>query len=314
MFIWRRNSLGRAARAVLVPALFLSTLAPGVASASTPDDHPIRSSPQDERTPVAGAGYLAWAENQPDFPRRYVLWVKRFDGMRIRVNPGATNAMAGGIDGTTLVYQQASGGRSEIRFYDLATGVSRRAPRAVNSAARQFGPSLSGGWLLFTRQFAEPTVWKILLYDMNTGRMRTLDRVSGPWARFAQSGQVAGDWATWQVCTPYCKVFVYRISTRQTFLVPNPDRHFQYAPSVTADGSVYFAESHAACGGVTIRRYRAGGRPVTLAALAPTTDLSFMSARVLRNGGTELLYDATRCSDFSGDLRALTLEPPHPLP
>jgi hypothetical protein len=177
----------------------------------------------------------------------------------------------------------------------------------VNSYARQFGPSISGGWLLFTRQFSEPTVWKILLYDMASGRMRTLDRVSGPWARFAQSGQVAGDWATWQACTPYCKVFVSRISTRQTWMVPNPEHRFQYAPSVTSDGSVYFAESHAACGGVTIRRYRAGGQPITLAALAPSTDLSFTSARVLRNGHTELLYDATDCSDYSGNLRAITL-------
>jgi hypothetical protein len=304
-----KHSAGRSARAGVAAALALSVvvlLASG-ASAAPVNDRLVRSTAQDERTPVAGAGFLAWAATRPGRPMQYDLWVKRFNGRPVRVNPDGTSAFAGGIDGTTLVYQRASGGRSGIRFYDLATGAQHPAPRAVNSAARQFGPSMSGRWLLFTRQFAAPTVWKILLYDMTTGRMRTLDRVSGPWARFAQSGQVAGDWATWQACTPYCKVFVHRISTRQTWMVPNPDRRFQYAPSVTSDGSVYFAESHAACGSVTIGRYHAGGNPVTLAALAPTTDLSFTSARVLRGGSTELLYDATSCADYSGDLRALTL-------
>jgi hypothetical protein len=206
------------------------------------------------------------------------------------------------------VYQQA-GGRSGIRFYDLVAGTSRPAPDAVNSRdARQFGPSMSGRWLLFTREFSEPTVWKILLYDTTTGRMRTLDRVSGPWARFAQSGQVAGDWATWQACTPYCKVFVYRISTRQTFFVPNPHRRFHYAPTVLADGRVFFAESHAACGSVSILQYQAGGgSPHTVAFLPPNTDLSFASTRTLRDGSLELLYDATSCTDYSGDLRALRL-------
>ena len=301
---------GRAARAGALPALVLAflVLGAGLARAAPVDDRPIRSSALDERTPVAGSGYLAYAENSAETPRVYGLFVKRFDGSRHRVNPAGTSAFAGGIDGSTLVYQQASGGRSGIRFYDLITGTNHPAPRAVNSAARQSGPSLSGHFLLFTRQFSEPTVWKILLYDMSTGRMRTLDRVSGPYARFAQSGQVAGDWATWQVCTPYCKVFVYRISTRQTWFVPNAERRFQYAPAVTADGAVYYAESHASCGNVTIERYRAGGTASTVAALAANTDLSFMSARERSSDGrTEILYDATSCTDFAGDLRALTL-------
>ena len=302
--LWRGT-----ARAGVVPALALAflVLGSGFASAEV-SDRAVRSSAHDERTPVAGGGYLAWAENHPDHPRQYGVYVKRFDGVPHRVNPEGTNAFAGGIDGGTLVYQQASGGRSGIRFYDLGTGRSRQAPAAVNSGdARQFGPSLSGRWLLFTRQFSEPTVWKILLYDLDSGRMRTLGRYSGPYARFAQSGQVAGDWATWQICSPYCKVFEYRISTRQTWFVPNPEQRFHYAPAVTDDGTVYYAVSHAACGSVTVERYRPGGTGVTVAALPEHTDLSFMSARERRDGHVELLYDATSCTDYAGDLRALTL-------
>src|SRR5262249_13183493 len=230
-------------------------------------DRPVRSSAEDERTPVGGGGYLAWAETRPGRPMQYDLWVKRFDGHRVRVNPDGATAFAGGIDGTTLVHQQASGGRSGIRFYDLSSGVSRPAPRAVNSAARQFGPSLSGRWLLFTREFAEPTVWKVLLYDMTTGHMRTLDRVSGPWAHLAQSGQVAGDWATWRVCTPSGRASAYRISPGQRWRAPTPAHHSQYAPWVTPEVSVSSAESPAGWGTVSTRRYRAGGSPMTLATL-----------------------------------------------
>jgi hypothetical protein len=70
---------------------------------------------------------------------------------------------------------------------------------------------------------------------------------------------------------------------------------------------VWFAESHAACGNVTIRRYRPGGRPVTIAPLPSNTDLSFTSARTLPDGRVQLLYDATSCTDFAGDIRAMTI-------
>ncbi len=303
----------RRARAAMLFALALAVVVvsggvPSASAAASVRDRPVRSSPLDERTPVEGSGYLAWSENRPGHPQQYSVWIRRLGQHAMRVTPLAGVAYAGGIDGDTLVYQQSVGGeRSGIRFYDLVTGVSRPAPGPVNSAAEQFGPSLSGRWLLFTRQFAAPAAWRVLLYNLDTGRMRTLDRVSGPFARLAQSGQVAGDYATWQVCTPYCKVFEYRISTRQTWFVPDPDRHFQYAPSVTSDGSVWFAESHSACGGVSIRRYRPGGHPVTVAALPAHTDLSFTSARPLQGSRVQLLYDATSCTDFSGNLRALTI-------
>ena len=127
--LWRGT-----ARAGAVPALALAFLVLGSGFASAVvSDRAVRSSAHDERTPVAGGGYLAWAENHPDHPRQYGVYVKRFDGVPHRVNPEGTNAFAGGIDGGTLVYQQASGGRSGIRFYDLGTGRSRQAPAAVNS-------------------------------------------------------------------------------------------------------------------------------------------------------------------------------------
>jgi hypothetical protein len=295
---------------VLAPLAFLLLVSlAGPVSAEAASDRVIRASSNDERTPVAGSGYLSWAESSPDHPRVYGLFVKRVGKPPRRVTPPGVSAFAGDIEGKNLVYQQATGGHSTIRFYGLTTHSSYAPPRGVNSAdAWQYGPSMSGRWLLFTRQFSNPTVWKIMLYDFQEARMRTLDRVSGPYARFAQSGQVAGDWATWQVCSPYCKVFVYRISTRQTFFVPNPERRYQYAPTVLEDGTVYFAESHAACGNVTIERFHAGAAmPATVASLPPDTDLSFLSPRTLGDGTFELLYDATSCEDFAGDIRAIRL-------
>jgi hypothetical protein len=304
MFI--RGSRRAASAWVLAPLAFLLLVALA-APASAGSDRIIRASSDDERTPVAGVGYLIWAQSSHDHPRVYGLFVKRPGKAPVRVTPPGVSAFAGDIEGQTLVYQQATGGHSTIRFYGLTTHSSSAPPQGVNSPdAWQYGPSMSGRWLLFTRQFSNPTVWKIMLYDFQEARMRTLDRVSGPFARFAQSGQVAGDWATWQVCSPYCKVFAYRISTRQTFFVPNPERRYQYAPTVLEDGTVYFAESHAACGNVTIERFHAGdGAPVTVAGLPENTDLSFLSPRTVGAGTFELLYDATSCEDFSGDIRAI---------
>ncbi|HEX9375511.1 MAG TPA: hypothetical protein VGB19_04625 [Actinomycetota bacterium] len=309
----RIRSRGRSARVALASAILLPVLgaicaAPALAGSPAvhrPEDRVVRSAPVDERTPVQGSGFTAWAAAEPGFPYRYDVFVKRFDGRPIKVNGPGTTAFAGGIDGHTLVYQQSGGGRSSIRFHDLRTGVDRPAPRKVNSAAHQSGPSLSGRWLLFTRRFTEPTVWKVLLYDMDRGRVRTLQTVSGPWARYAQSGQVAGDWAAWQVCAPYCNAFVERISTGQRWMAPNPEHRFQYAPSVRDDGTMFFARSSAACGNVTLMRFRPGSDPVPVIVLA--NDLSTTYTSRDSSGRTVILYDATRCTDYLADIHRISI-------
>src|SRR4051794_41648859 len=97
---WFRNRRGgRTARAGAVSAAVLACLmrGSGVADAESATDRSIRSSANDERPPAAGAGYLAWAENSHASPRRYGLYVNRFDGAPHRVNPAGTSAFAGGI-------------------------------------------------------------------------------------------------------------------------------------------------------------------------------------------------------------------------
>ena len=71
-------------------------------------------------------------------------------------------------------------------------------------------------------------------------------------------GQVNGDYAVYTHCGKVtCNVFRYQISTGQRVKMPNASaRRVQYAPSVSADGTVYYASSRFACGkDVRIRRF-----------------------------------------------------------
>ncbi len=60
-----------------------------------------------------------------------------------------------------------------------------------------------------------------------------------------------------------CQVFRYTISSDRILRVPNPNA-YQYAPSVSRDGTVYFARSGSACGAnVRLLRYRGLRSPRT---------------------------------------------------
>ena len=132
--------------------------------------------------------------------------------------------------------------------------------------------------------------------------------VRGPHV-YAAAGQVNGDFATWQECTDYikCEVFRYQISSDRILRVPNPNA-YQYAPSVAADGTVFFARSSSACGAsVRFLRYRGTGSPHRVAALPAGIDVG--DTYVVRDGyGREhLLYDHSSCDPFTADIYRIAL-------
>ena len=74
-------------------------------------------------------------------------------------------------------------------------------------------------------------------------------------------GQVSGNWAVWDVCRRVCNVYRRDIGAGTTTRIPNTLRgRYQYRPSVTADGTVYFVHSGQACGqNVRLVRQPLGG-------------------------------------------------------
>jgi hypothetical protein len=279
------------------------------ARATGPRLSPLRASSAWEQLPAGGSGFLLWSQNSTDQPDHFDLYARPRHGTAFRVNPPRSQAYAGGLRGSVLVYQLIKGRHSDLRMYDLATRHGWNPPAGVNTSHEESAPSMSGSWLLFTRKLTEHwPVYKVLLFNLTTHRTLRLAVVRGPHV-YAAAGQVNGDYATWQECTDHvkCQVFRYRISTDRILPVPNPNT-YQYAPSVARDGTVFFARSGSACGAnVRLMRYRGLASPHLVVALPTGIDVG--DTYVVRDGYGEehLLYDHTSCDPFTADIYRVPL-------
>ena len=161
---------------------------------------------------------------------------------RFRVNARGTNGANGEIDGDVLVYQQFRGRNSDLKFFDLADRQRSSPPAGVNTDQWEYWPSMSGDHLLFARLYGNG-VRKIFLFDLATGTSDRLGEVRGKRA-FLAPGEVSGDYAVWSSCRPsaVCDVIRYHIPDGVRETIAN-DGSRQHAPSVTPDGTVYFARS-----------------------------------------------------------------------
>ena len=255
----------------------------GVAAAANPVA--IKTSPRNEVRPAAGGDWLVWSESRAGRSGTFDLWAQRENVAPIRVNPPGTRAYAGGIDGTSLVYQLVRGQRSDLRIYDLARGTHRRVPTGFNTRAWEWHPTLSDVWMLFARgrPFARG-VQMIVLRHLVTGEQRVLDRLRNRRGVLAP-GQVQGSFAAWMRCNPHprCRIVRYEITTRATVALPVPAGKVVYGPAVDASGTAYYARSGRGCGnGVELVKHPLGSSPQVLATLPRGEALKFPYAVLAR--------------------------------
>ena len=264
----------------------------GMAGAGGVPTETVLTSPHGEFQPAVGSDALAWERNTRQKPRRFNVYA-RVDGTTVKVNAGGTQAANGGIDGTTLAYQQYAGNHSDIKIFDLATGVRRDASE-LNTDNWEYWPSVSGGRYLFGRLTPSGTR-RIILFDTNTGTGRTL-ALSETRSRFLAPGQINGDFATWSKCTPNtCNVWGYQISTGEQVKIPNPGR-FQRASSVGPDGTVYFVRSEEECGlGVRLMAYQQDGTIKKLTQLPDGRDINDTYVMSDTPGSNEVFYENSDC-------------------
>ena len=87
-----------------------------------------------------------------------------------------------------------------------------------------------------------------MLHRISTGKEIILDSITTKGSAYVYTGQLSGDYVTWERCTATtgCDVYVYRISTGKKTKVP--DRRQEYSPAVSSDGTVYFIRSANGCG------------------------------------------------------------------
>ena len=272
------------------------------AAAAAPVQVAVKAKPPpvNERNGAAANGYLSWEQNSRSDPGHVNEYVQRAGRTPVRVNAAVTQGFGGGISGRTLVYQQVTGGRSDLRFFDLLTH-RRRAPFAgVNTNLYEWHPTISGSWVLFGRR-ASNGATSVLLANTSTHAIRLLAHASPPGR--VDPGQVSGDWATWDHCSSRCNVFRYRISTRSVVRVPNPLLRFQLDPGVDSSGNVFYNRSGRRCGrGVRVMELPHGGSPRTLLALKTTNDTGFMYLNETGSAGEHLLFSKFHCSTQNWDI------------
>jgi hypothetical protein len=288
-------------RAAAILAVSVAALTAAPAGLAAPIQQPIKTKPppvNEENGASTGTGYLTWSQTTRAHPNRTNEYFQRSGGRPVRVNPAGTQGFGGGVDGTTLVYQQVRGGRSDLRLYSLTARKNHLPPPGVNTFRWEWHPTISGNWLLYGR--IASGIQQAVLFNLSTHKLRLLDHVTSPGV--VEPGQVSGGFATWDRCDPRCNVFRYRISTGTTLRVPNPLVRYQYAPSVDSAGNVFYDRGGHRCGrAVHLMELPAGGSPRSLLALHPTVDAGFSYA--VEGGSSErLLFSKFHCSTQNWDI------------
>src|SRR4051812_9566871 len=154
----RRRRRGRIRAAISLGAVAACWLVVGVlpAGALTASEVQLLSSPNLEILPSANDSMLAWSQNSRKHPRFFNEYLKPLTGGKPkRLNAEGSRGFNGGFDGTKLIFQQISHlGQSDLAIYDTATKHYDAVPSGVNTNRWEASPSMSGDYLLFSRETA----------------------------------------------------------------------------------------------------------------------------------------------------------------
>jgi hypothetical protein len=275
------------------------------AGATTPTA--VKATARDEVGPAASGEWFAWSRSRAKEPSPFDLYVQRAGGRALRVNKKTVQAYAGGIDGTTLVYQVIRGSLatgSDLRLYDLARKRHKPLPSGIDTASWECCGTLSGDWLLFSRGRAyAPGRQLVLLRNLVTGEQRVLDTLNNK-NGLVGAGQLSGTFAVWSRCNPYpsCQVFRYDIVTGSSVALTVPAGKVPYAPAVNQYGTTYFMQSNRGCGNsVQLMKQGLVGPPTLVASLPPRrdVDVAYADAVTSKPPGdfvkTRIYFDLLTC-------------------
>jgi hypothetical protein len=308
---------GRRGLGTVSVAIVIAVSLPVGARAFVPE--PVIQTAAVELQPAAAPGYLAYSRSTLAHPNRIALLVKPDGASSFRVNPRRTIAYAGSIDATTLVYTQwrRRGGRGDIKLYDVISRTRSNPPAGVNTARHESQPHLSGDWLLFARSrrrtLASPR--RILLRNLVTDEQRQLDFGDNA---YVQVGGLAGNYASWIRCRRlrHCNTWLYDIGADTKVRIPNPLDRSQFAASVVADGTVYYAESRTILCSSTkvVRFYRqplAASREL-LARLRRGKDTAVTSPVAQGDASVEVFFDRFNRTCARSDIYKIPVPAPGP--
>ena len=269
--------------------------------------------------PAASTTYLAWTVVSRHFQNVRAQAIG--SDTSFRVNPKGTNAVTGGIDGSTLVYQLFSPDykKSDLALIDLSTRTNLDVPDGVNTDAYEYSPSISGTHLLFGRGIHHGE--SIVLFDISTGTSQVLFSKTNTDRRFFSivPGQVNGNYAVWWQVVIRWKdrdrrildgtiggdVWLYDIATETTTKLPSAKGVWQSSPFVDRAGTVYFRRkstfSSSCVHHTRLVARQIDGTESLLYTFPSGSDFYFPVAVDNANGTTDVYVDGGNCEgpDFS---------------
>ena len=293
-------------RALLAGTILTAAIATaGTAFAAVTNPVPVRTNPGDEYAYKVSGSTAIWYQNSPTNRNHYNAYIQTSSGLK-QMNAPGTVGVAGGIDGTTVIFQQI-GSFSRLIRYNIATNtrtVLGSGFNAPNSA--QYTPSVSGNWVLFGRQTgARQTV---LLRNLSTGEQRTLATTNNQKLNLIP-GQVNGDWAVWMLYGPTSStVYRYQISTHTGGKLLNtlPPAKFEYSPVVASDGTAYYMHAGARCGDHARLVMHGVGQPETaLRTFSQGIDANNTFATA-GTSGTDIYFARLTCKTGRTDIYKVT--------
>jgi hypothetical protein len=240
--------------------------------------------------PFGNGTWYAWDSNSVARPKHRDVFAEPVSGgPPVKVNAPGSQGFAGGFDpGTnTVIYQQVSGGRSDIYLYDLDT-KQRTVPPGVNSSRWEYRPRISATHILFARERRVRGLSYTTAYleDRTTHALvelgTTKDKAVGYFP-----GSLGETYVTYTLAGAKQNIYVYEIGTGTRHKVPLPARSAQYAPAVDESaGTLYFTRSGLGCG--------ANARLLAV----PVSNLSATATRLAQlPRGIDLDYNASLAPD-----------------
>jgi hypothetical protein len=293
----------------LVAFLIVTAVAPGATAPVR-----VKGTARNEVGPAASSDWFVWSKSRERRASPFDLFAQHLTDPAFKVNPKGTQAYAGGIDGTKLVYQLLRGRiaiRSDLRLFDLATRKKLTLPGGINTKGWECCATISGNWLLFTRGHSFSRDRQLLLLrNLVTGEQRVLDQLRNKNGVIA-AGQLNGSFAVWSRCNPYprCQVFRYDLGSATTTGFPVPTGKVPYSASVNQYGTTYYFQSNKGCGkSPQMLKQPLDGPPQVIATIPEgrDSDVSYAFSPTphppLRTIATHIYYDLTVCRTHVWDI------------
>ena len=284
----------------------VSLAAAGGASASLVQT-PVLTAGVSEEDPAVSGDYLVWDQNSAGQKKHFNAFM-RFNGVTTRLNPIGTRAWSGGIDGTTIVYQQANAAatQSSIMMFDAVTHKRSAPPAGVNKPSWEFNPTISGNWLLFGRQSGQHyRRSQVILRSLTSKTSFVLADVSTS-GYVVYPGQVNGNWVVWGRCGPSsCSVYRRNIATRVSNKLVNTLQRdkYEFDPAVAVNGTAYYVHSGQYCGQrVRLVKHGVGTPETVLTGFNNGVGLGQLTAAPNPVSGTDVYFTKIRCALNSSDV------------